>query len=291
MELLLLNRFELRQMVGEGSFGKVYQAFDKHTGQDVAVKIEDQKDPQKKTVLRMEYKILKHIKKSLLDKQINPPILYPILFGKQDNYSIMVMELGLNSIQNLVEKQPMKKFGMKTILMLAIRMTNCLEMIHKCNIIHRDIKPSNFMITIYNDIRLIDFGLAKKYQSSIFKTSSVPFVGTCRYASINTHRGKTYRKVDDIESMLYSLIYLYNGKLPWQGIKAPNKKIKYNRVRQKKENLSASDICQCPGLTNALDYIRGLGSQPFDYNNLKKLFKQALKQHGWKDDNIFNWTD
>jgi hypothetical protein len=40
-----------------------------------------------------------------------------------------------------------------------------------------------------------------------------------RYASISAHEGKTLGRKDDIESLVYVIIYLLKGKLPWQGMK------------------------------------------------------------------------
>lgn len=41
--------------------------------------------------------------------------------------------------------------------------------------------------------------------------------GTTRYASVHAHLGRTGSRRDDLESLAYSLIFLFRGKLPWQG--------------------------------------------------------------------------
>ena len=71
-----------------------------------------------------------------------------------------------------------------------------LETMHNHHLIHRDIKPENFVIgsnSNYNNIYLIDFGLAKYFKDSEGKhipmCDKKGMIGTVRYASINAHLG------------------------------------------------------------------------------------------------------
>ena len=41
--------------------------------------------------------------------------------------------------------------------------------------------------------------------------------GTVRYASVHAHLGRTASRRDDVESLAYTLLFLYKGRLPWQG--------------------------------------------------------------------------
>lgn len=66
---------------------------------------------------------------------------------------------------------------------------------------------------------LIDFGLAKYYLESDGKHISLAknkgLIGTARYASISSLKGHEQGRKDDLESIAYTLIYLFKGKLPW----------------------------------------------------------------------------
>ena len=107
---------------------------------------------------------------------------------------------------------------------------------HSKLLIHRDIKPDNFLVGLgpmSHTIYIIDFGLTKKYRDA--KTGQhIPYrnnknlTGTARYASINTHLGVEQSRRDDLEGIIYVLLYFIRGSLPWQGLPAKNKHDKYN---------------------------------------------------------------
>jgi casein kinase 1 len=91
-------------------------------------------------------------------------------------------------------------------------------------------------------VHLIDFGLSKKYRDP--KTHQhIPYkenknlTGTARYASINAHLGIEQSRRDDLESIGYVLVYLVQGYLSWQGVRANNKMEKYQKIMEKKMSI------------------------------------------------------
>jgi serine/threonine protein kinase len=62
--------------------------------------------------------------------------------------------------------QTLRKFTLKTVLMLADQMIARIEYIHNRQFVHRDIKPDNFCLglnKLSHKIFLIDFGISKRY--------------------------------------------------------------------------------------------------------------------------------
>ena len=175
-----------------------------------------------------------------------------------------------------------------------------VQSIHEKSLIYRDIKPDNFLMGIGkrgNQVNVIDFGLAKKFRDP--KTHlHIPYrenknlTGTARYTSINTHLGVEQARRDDLESLAYILMYFLRGALPWQGLKAANKKQKYDCIREKK--LTTPSDLLCSGLPNEfgilLNYCRSLNfdDKP-DYPYLRRLFRDLFVRKGYQYDYEFDW--
>lgn len=143
-----------------------------------------------------------------------------------------------------------RKLGLKTVLMLSTQMLTTIEYVHSRKFLHRDIKPDNFLIGTakrQHKIFLIDFGLAKKYMQK--DGSHIPYrdgkslTGTARYASLNTHLGIEQARRDDLESIGYVLMYFLRGSLPWQNLRAKNKKEKYEKIKLKKLETTTQTLC------------------------------------------------
>lgn len=98
-------------------------------------------------------------------------------------------------------------------------------------------------------VYVIDFGLSKKFRDP--KTlQHIPYrtnknlTGTARYASLNTHLGIEQGRRDDLEALGYVFMYFLRGSLPWQGLRAANKKQKYDKISQKKLTIPIEELCQ-----------------------------------------------
>jgi casein kinase 1 len=221
-------------------------------------------------------------------------------FGVEGDYNVMVIDLLGPSLEDLFSFCN-RRFSLKTVSMLADQMINRIEYVHAKNFLHRDIKPDNFLIGLgkkANQVHAIDFGLAKKYRDP--KTQQhIPYregknlTGTARYVSVNTHLGIEQSRRDDLESIGYVLMYFLRGSLPWQGLRANDKKEKYEKIMQKKMSTPVEQLCKdFPSeFATYLNYCRNLRFEDRpDYAYLRRLLKDLFFREGHQYDFVFDWT-
>lgn len=286
--------YRLGRRIGSGSFGEIHVGTDIRNGEEVAIKIENgsTKHPQ----LHTEYKLLNQLSAG------GGPGIPKVRWysGHEGGYNVMVMDLLGPSLEDLFNFCG-RKFTLKTVLLLADQMIARIEFIHKQNYIHRDIKPDNFLMGLGkhgNIVYLIDFGLAKQYCDPVTR-KHIPYrenkslTGTARYASVNTHQGIEQSRRDDLESLGYVLMYFNKGSLPWQGLKAANKRQKYERIREKKLATSVQDLCRDYPQEFAT-YINICRSYKFDespnYDTLRGLLRGLFRNSNFPLDHVFDWN-
>lgn len=287
---LSIKNYKILNYINSGSFGNVYEVIHKKSKNLFALKIpiiSDEKDGQK--MLIDESKIYKH----LSDPSKGIPNMKLITYeGKK----IMVMDLLGPSIDALFNKQK-KQFSLQTIIKLTISMIEILKYIHDKGYIHRDLKPDNFTIgkDSKNNIFCIDFGLAKKYVNKsgthIEFAKSRKFCGTAKYASIAAHEHVEQSRKDDLESLIYMLIYLYKGKLPWSNIKNHDKKKKYKKIYKEKLSYTAEELCEkMPReYTIFLNYIKTMEfNEKPPYSSFIKMFTKLYNKQNFSHD-LYDW--
>lgn len=283
--------YRIGRNIGHGSFGEIHVGVDIRTNEEVAIKIENPntKHPQ----LHLEAKLLQQLSSGVGI----PKVRYS---GNDRGFNVMVMDLLGPSLEDLFNFCN-RKFTLKTVLLLAEQMLARIKFIHEQNYIHRDVKPDNFLMGLGkqgNLVYLIDFGLAKQYFDPVTK-KHIPYrenkslTGTARYASVNTHLGIEQSRRDDLESLGYVLMYFNRGLLPWQGLKAANKRQKYEKIREKKLSTTVEELCQGypPEFATYIYICRNLKFDDVpNYDNLKVLIKQLFTRCGFTYDFVFDWN-
>jgi serine/threonine protein kinase len=104
----------------------------------------------------------------------------------------------------------------------SLQQLSHLESLHEQSYIHHDIKPSSFMTGMgekSSQVFLIDFSLAQLFHNPsthqhIPQMSGLKIVGTITFTSISSYLGHTQSHHDDLEALMYTIVYLYCGCLP-----------------------------------------------------------------------------
>jgi len=208
------GRFELREVVGQGAFGKVYRAYDKQLDRDVAVKI-----PRRGT-LETTDQLSRFLREARLGGRLHHPNICPIhdVGEFHGNHYIVMGLIEGTPLSQLVNSE--KPIDPKTAANIVLELTAALAEAHDCGIIHRDLKPSNIMMDEKRRRPVIlDFGLARSFTREAYETPSNLMLGTPIYMSPEQLRGVTadVGPQSDVYSLGVILYELIAGRPPFCG--------------------------------------------------------------------------
>lgn len=150
------------------------------------------------------------------------------------------------------------------------KLLRLLQGLHEKGDIHGDVKPENFLAPykpsgegqaavtnidmLRHDPVMVDLGFSSSWRKKSFDPREQPphidysqalgqFHGTTRYASLHCHAGRTLARRDDLESLAYTVLYLLQGRLPWQGQEGADKEQRDQKVLRIKGSMTPSAIC------------------------------------------------
>jgi serine/threonine protein kinase/tetratricopeptide (TPR) repeat protein len=206
--------------------GVVYEADDSRLGRKVALKFLPDEMAQDAQLLE------RFQREARAASSLNHPNICTIhAIEQHDRQQFIVMEL-LEG-QTLAEKIGRQPFPVDQLLPLAIQITDALESAHAKGIVHRDIKPANIFLTQRNQVKILDFGLAKiermnlnSNSSSVSRldtvvgeelTSPGMSVGTITYMSPEQARGELVDARSDLFSVGTVLYQMATGSPPFRG--------------------------------------------------------------------------
>jgi serine/threonine protein kinase len=150
--------YVIRELLGQGGTGEVYRARLPHLGHDVALKAlstASQKDASHIRRFQLEAKLLRTLDHPNVAKVYD----FFLLSGRP--YLVLELVEGQTLAKRLLEG-PMP---LVEALGTALQIARALEEAHSKGVIHRDLKPGNVKLLHENDVKLLDFGLAKLMES------------------------------------------------------------------------------------------------------------------------------
>jgi serine/threonine protein kinase len=218
---LLVGKYRIEAEIGRGAMGIVFKAQDTVLGGFVALKILAEKladDPE--MLYRFEREggaasALRH-----------PNICNVFESGNWKGRPYFAMEL-LNG-EALDERLAKGLVPPPQLIEIAIGVASALEAAHAISVVHRDIKPANLFLTIGGQVKVLDFGLAKRRLPSapiggdaptmlMFNTRQGMVLGTLAYMSPEQLCCEPLDGRADLYSLGVTLYELATGKLPISG--------------------------------------------------------------------------
>ena len=206
---MLDDRYEIREIIGEGGMAIVYRALDHRLNRDVAVKImRDEMAADEE--FRRRFCTESHAVAMLS----HPNIVAVYDVSHNDNVEYIVMEL----VDGITLKQYMERKGMvawKEVVHFTKQISKALAHAHERGIIHRDIKPQNIMLLRDGTIKVGDFGIAA-LENEVYENNGEA-IGSIHYIAPEQARGECPDARSDIYSLGVMMYEMLTGGLPFTG--------------------------------------------------------------------------
>jgi serine/threonine protein kinase/Tfp pilus assembly protein PilF len=212
--------YKIHSLLGVGGMGEVYLAQDPRLDRTIALKIlptELASDPDRIRRFIREARAASGL------KHPNVATIYEI--GKSDEFHFIAMEYVEG--RTLADKISGHPLPIAEIVDIGLQVADALDEAHRKGITHRDIKPANLMLTSREQVKILDFGLAKVTRpegqalgsdiSTVVKTETGAVMGTVQYMSPEQVLGKEVDHRTDIFSLGVVLYEMATGRLPFTG--------------------------------------------------------------------------
>ena len=208
MKITSFADYIIKETIGKGTFSKVKLGINKITGEKVAIKILDKSKILEKEDLD---RIIREI--SILSKMDHENVIkiYQI-YEDSKNYLIIMEYCEGGELFNYIVKKG--RLSEKEASFFYYQLINGLEYIFSQGIAHRDLKPENLLLTKYNIIKIIDFGLSNYFDG---EHNLVTPCGSPCYASPEMISGNDYNGFNiDIWATGIILFAMTCGYLPFE---------------------------------------------------------------------------
>lgn len=208
---MIRGRYGIEGILGQGSFGTVYKAFDHHSNRTVALKMATPQQGTDPDEVRKQFISEAHVLASLKHPGICAIFDYFELGG---NLWLVMELIPGQDLEDwrVAQGSPPTEEQLHSIATASLQI---LSYLHSQDppIVHRDLKPANFRITPENRLVLVDFGIARpRFQGQ----SDTLIIGTEGYAAPEQYRGYS-QPASDLYAWSATMNWLATGIAPQPG--------------------------------------------------------------------------
>lgn len=212
IDQIIIQRYRILRLLGQGGFGAVYEAWDQNLDRTCALKENLELTAEVSRQFEREARILANLNHPNL-----PRVTDHFLIENQGQYLVMDYIEGEDLDQRL--QRTRRPIPQLEALQWIDMVCDALVYLHsqESPIIHRDIKPANIRITPKNQAMLVDFGIAKVYAPSTHTTIGARAVTPGFSPPEQYSRGETDER-SDVYSLGATLYALLTGHTPTDSI-------------------------------------------------------------------------
>ncbi|KAH0466096.1 hypothetical protein IEQ34_006199 [Dendrobium chrysotoxum] len=259
---VLMKKYELGRLLGQGTFAKVYHARNIKTSQSVAIKVIEKEKVFKAGLIEQ---IKREISVMRLVRHPNIVQLYEVMASKSKIYFVLEYVKG-GELFNKISKGRLKEEVARKCFQQLI---SAVDFCHSRGVYHRDLKPENLLLDENENLKISDFGLSalaeSKRQDGLLHTAC----GTPAYVAPEVINRKGYDGAKaDIWSCGVILFVLMAGYLPFHD---PNLMEMYRKIGNaefKFPNWFPSDV-------------RKLITRILDPNPETRVSIEKIKENSW----------
>ncbi|XP_053474268.1 serine/threonine-protein kinase 36 isoform X1 [Ictalurus furcatus] len=201
----MMEQYHVLEMIGEGSFGRVFKGRRKFSGQVVALKFIPKVGRSEKELrsLKREIEIMRGLK--------HPNIVMLLDSFETQLEVVVVTEYAEGELFQILEDDG--SLPESQVREIACQLVSALYYLHSHRILHRDMKPQNILLSKGGVVKLCDFGFARAMSVSTLVLTS--FKGTPLYMSPELVEEKPYDHTADLWSLGCILYELHTGAPPF----------------------------------------------------------------------------
>lgn len=268
----LKGRYRDFEFVGQGGMGRIVSAHDTMLDKRVAIKLLPIISFSDTALVRF------HQEAKAVSKlnHINIVKVYDFGFTSTEEPYLVMDYIAGAPLDSIIELN--KTIPLRNAIQIGIKICDALEHAHFNGVIHRDLKPSNVMIDENNEVKILDFGLAKLMdQADIDRriTRRGQAMGSPLYMSPEQVRGEDADERADVFGLGMLIYKMVAGVVPNENENVIN----VLRARLEEAPPALPENPDAPVLTDALNEIleKSLAVKPADRFQTMTEFKAALE--------------
>lgn len=204
---ILIERYEMGPLLGTGGMSRVFAAFDRKLGREVAIKVLD-------TALAEDGVFVERFdREARAAASLNHRNVVAVFdSGAEDGTRFIVMEhVSGRTLSALLRDGPLP---VQQAVEIAAGVAQALGAAHVRGIVHRDVKPGNVMVGANGEVKVLDFGIARSLAAtSLTRTSTV--IGTAGYLSPEQAQGGRVDPRSDLYGLGCVLHQMLTGRPPF----------------------------------------------------------------------------